>query len=70
MTGEVAVKNNAETRSYDALIDGEIVGSIVYEQAGEQRLVFTHTFVKPQFRERGVGTRSYAGHWTTSERRA
>jgi predicted GNAT family acetyltransferase len=55
MTGEVAVKNNAEARSYDAFVDGEVVGSIVYEQAGERRVVFTHTFVKPQFRERGVG---------------
>jgi predicted GNAT family acetyltransferase len=55
MTGEVAVKNNAEARSYDAFVDGEVAGSIVYEQASERRLVFTHTFVKPQFRERGVG---------------
>src|SRR4051812_45653981 len=55
MTGEIAVKNNAEARSYDALVDGEVVGSIVYELAGERRVVFTHTFVMPQFRERGVG---------------
>jgi uncharacterized protein len=55
MTGEVAVKNNAEARSYDAYVDGEVAGSIVYEQASERRLVFTHTFVKPQFREHGVG---------------
>jgi uncharacterized protein len=55
MTGEIAVKNNAEARSYDVLVDGEVAGSIVYEQVGDRRLVFTHTFVKPQFRERGVG---------------
>src|SRR5436190_1976137 len=55
MTGEVAVKNNAEARSYDAFVDGEVAGSIVYEQAGERRVIFTHTFVKPQFREHGVG---------------
>jgi predicted GNAT family acetyltransferase len=55
MIGEVVVKNNAEARSYDAFVDGEVAGSIVYEQAGERRVVFTHTFVKPGFRERGVG---------------
>jgi predicted GNAT family acetyltransferase len=55
MFGEVTVKDNAQSRSYDALVDGEIAGSIVYEQAGDRRLVFTHTFVEPRFRGRGVG---------------
>jgi hypothetical protein len=55
MTGEVTVKNNTEARSYDASVDGAVVGSIVYEQAGDRRVVFTHTFVDPRFRERGVG---------------
>ena len=55
MTGEVTVKNNTQSRSYDALVDGEVAGSIVYEQAGDRRVVFTHTFVDPRFRGRGVG---------------
>jgi predicted GNAT family acetyltransferase len=55
MIGEVTVENNAESRSYDAFIDGEVAGSIVYEQAGDRRVVFTHTFVEPRFRRRGVG---------------
>ena len=55
MMDEVAVKINTEARSYDAFVDGEVAGSIVYEQAGDRRVVFTHTFVNPRFRGRGVG---------------
>jgi|SRR4051794_21914526 predicted GNAT family acetyltransferase len=55
MIGEITVKNNAESRTYDAFVDGGIAGSIVYEPAGDQRVVFTHTFVQPRFRRRGVG---------------
>jgi hypothetical protein len=55
MIGEVTVKDNAQSRSYDAFVDGEVAGSIVYEHGGERRLVFTHTFVEPRFRGRGVG---------------
>jgi len=55
MTGEVTVKNNAQSRSYDAFVDGEVAGSIVYEEAEDRRVVFTHTFVEPRFREHGVG---------------
>ena len=55
MLEEVTVQNNAQSRSYDASVDGEVAGSIVYEQAEDRRVVFTHTFVEPQFRGRGVG---------------
>jgi predicted GNAT family acetyltransferase len=52
---EVIVTNNAESRSYDAFVDGELAGSIVYEHGGDLRVVFTHTFVEPRFRGRGIG---------------
>jgi predicted GNAT family acetyltransferase len=55
MTGEVTVQNNTESRLYDAFVDAEVAGSIVYEQAGDRRVVFTHTFVEPRFRRRGIG---------------
>jgi hypothetical protein len=55
MVGDITVKDNSEARSYDAFVDGEFAGSIVYEHAGDRRLVFTHTFVGPRFRGRGVG---------------
>lgn len=55
MTSEVTVKDNVQSRTYDVIVDGEVAGSIVYEQAGDRRLVFTHAFVEPGFRGRGVG---------------
>ena len=55
MIGEVTVKDNAQSRSYDVFVDGEFAGSIVYEQAGDRRVVFTHTFVEPRFRGHGIG---------------
>ena len=55
MIGKITVKNNVQSRSYDAFVDGEAAGAIVYEQAGDRRVVFTHTFVEPRFREHGVG---------------
>lgn len=55
MTSEVSVKDNVQSRTYDVIVDGEVVGSIVYEQAADRRLVFTHAFVGPRFRRRGVG---------------
>lgn len=55
MTGEVTVKDNVQSRTYDLLVDGEVAGTIVYEQAGERRLVFTHAIVEPRSRGHGVG---------------
>ena len=49
------MRDNVESRSYDALIGDQVVGSIVYEGSG-QRLVFSHTIVEPEFRRRGIGT--------------
>jgi uncharacterized protein len=56
MTTEITVRDNAESRSYDALLDGQVVGTIVYEHEGA-RIVFTHTIVEPEFRGRGIGTK-------------
>jgi predicted GNAT family acetyltransferase len=56
MVDEVTVKNNVQSRSYDALVDGKVAGSIIYEQADERRVIFTHSFVEPKFRGRGVGS--------------
>lgn len=53
---EITVRDNTESGSYDALIDGQVVGSIIYESQGS-RMVFSHTIVSPRFRDRGVGTK-------------
>jgi predicted GNAT family acetyltransferase len=54
-TPEVSVRDNVESLCYDALIDGEVIGSVVYEYSGP-RIVFLHTIVDPEFRGRGIGT--------------
>jgi uncharacterized protein len=54
-TPEITVRDDAESRSYDALIGDQVVGSIVYDRVGS-RLVFRHTIVEPRFRGRGIGT--------------
>jgi len=51
----VEVRDNPENRTYEAWSGGAVVGSLVYEVAG-QRIVLTHTWVEPSQRERGVGT--------------
>ena len=54
-TPELDVRDNMESLCYDALIDGEVIGTVVYEFSGP-RIVFLHTIVDPEFRGRGVGT--------------
>jgi len=53
---EVTVRDNSESQCYEALIDGEVIGTIVYEHSGP-RTVFLHTIVEPEFRGRGIATR-------------
>ena len=52
---EVSIRDNMESLCYDALIDGEVIGTVVYEYSGP-RIVFLHTIVDPEFRGRGIGT--------------
>jgi uncharacterized protein len=54
-TPEVSIRDNVESFCYDALIDGEVIGTVVYEYSGP-RIVFLHTIVDPEFRGRGIGT--------------
>jgi predicted GNAT family acetyltransferase len=54
-TPELDVRDNMESLCYDALIDGEVIGTVVYEYSGP-RIVFLPTIVDPEFRGRGIGT--------------
>jgi predicted GNAT family acetyltransferase len=53
---QIQVVDNTASRSYDAVVDGQIAGTIVYERRGDRRIVFTHTVIEPAFRGHGVGT--------------
>jgi uncharacterized protein len=48
----VAVQHNPDARRYEAVVDGQLAWT-EYEPAGD-RLVFTHTFVPPGLRRRGL----------------
>ncbi len=51
----ITVRDDAGSRSYEALLDGKVVGTLIYEHEGP-RLVLTHTIVEPDYRRRGIGT--------------
>jgi predicted GNAT family acetyltransferase len=49
------ITNDAAARTYQATVDGEVVGTLIYEVEGS-RVVLTHTIVEPAAREHGVGS--------------
>jgi uncharacterized protein len=51
----IHVRDNPESRTYEAWDGDSVVGSLVYELEGP-RTVLTHTWVEPSQREAGVGT--------------
>jgi predicted GNAT family acetyltransferase len=55
MSQEIAVQNNSESGSYEAILDGRVVGLIVYERR-DSRMIFRHTIVDPGYRGRGIAT--------------
>ncbi|SDL77835.1 hypothetical protein SAMN05421869_130120 [Nonomuraea jiangxiensis] len=58
MEPEMNVQKNSDSGSYDAVVDGQVVGMIVYQtQRGDQRVTFSHTIVEPEYRGRGIASR-------------
>lgn len=58
MNPEMNVQKNDASESYEAMVDGEVVGMIVYHpQRGSQRVTLSHTVVDPEYRGRGIATR-------------
>lgn len=51
----VQISDNTESRSYDAVLDGQIADTIVYERTGGARIVFTDKVVERAFRAGGIG---------------
>ncbi|MGH8968176.1 MAG: GNAT family N-acetyltransferase, partial [Actinomycetes bacterium] len=55
---ELNVQKNGDSGSYEAVVDGEIVGMIVYHvPRGDQRVTLSHTIVDPGYRGHGVASR-------------
>ncbi|WP_432845286.1 GNAT family N-acetyltransferase [Amycolatopsis sp. CA-161197] len=58
MDFEMDAQRNAENGSYEAVVDGQVVGMIVYHTPrGDQRVTLSHTIVEPEYRGRGIATR-------------
>jgi len=53
----IVIQNNTDNRSWEALLDGELVGVVVYESVGASRLALTHAAIEEHHRMRGIGTR-------------
>jgi predicted GNAT family acetyltransferase len=51
------VRNNLDNRTYEAILDEEVVGVVVYESGDSTRLVLTHAAVEEHHRHHGIGTR-------------
>jgi predicted GNAT family acetyltransferase len=51
----VEVRKDENTRLYEALIDGQVVGNLAYETAGG-RVSLTHSYVDQDQRHRGVAS--------------
>lgn len=52
---DVTVRNNVDAGSYDAVVDGTVVGMVVYERKGD-RVIVQHTIVQPDHRGQGIAT--------------
>lgn len=55
---EMDIQKNGDSGSYDAVVDGQVVGMIVYHtQRGGKRVTLSHTIIDPEYRGRGIATR-------------
>lgn len=52
----VVVKHDTTNRTFEASVGDELIGVVVYENAGPSRLALTHAAVEAHHRLRGVGT--------------
>ncbi len=55
ITAPVDVRENPGNRTYEARVGDTVAGTLVYEVAGP-RIVLTHTWVEPAYRDHGVAT--------------
>lgn len=51
---ELEFRHDEQARRYTATTDGQEVGLLTYHPAGEGVINFTHTYVPPEHRGRGI----------------
>jgi predicted GNAT family acetyltransferase len=55
---DLNMRDNADSQSYEAMINEKVVGMIVYHiPPGDRRVTFSHTIVEEEHRGRGIATR-------------
>lgn len=52
---DVTVRNNTKAGSYEAVVDGDVVGMIIYASR-DNRIIFRSTVVDEQMRGNGIAT--------------
>ncbi|MFF4597373.1 GNAT family N-acetyltransferase [Amycolatopsis sp. NPDC001319] len=58
MDNDMNLQKNSQGGSYEAVVDGRVVGMIVYHTPhGNQRVTLSHTIVEPEYRGQGIATR-------------
>lgn len=58
MNSEMNVQKNGDRGSYEAVVDGQVVGMIVYHSPrGGERVTLSHTIVDPEYRGQGIATK-------------
>ena len=57
---DTLVRDNPDERRYELLVDGELVGELVYRLRGESAITLLHTEVSPSVEGRGLGGRLVA----------
>lgn len=55
MSSDLQIRDNPETRQFEAIVDGRVVGHLKYRPHGK-RVIFTHTNVDPEHRGLGIAT--------------
>jgi hypothetical protein len=55
----MTVRDNPELQRYEAIIDGEVAGSILYREH-DDALILIHTEVEEAFEGQGIGSRLIA----------
>lgn len=55
----MTVRDNPELQRYEAIVDGELAGSIIYRKQDDE-LVLIHTEVEAEFEGQGIASRLVA----------
>ena len=55
----ITIRDNPELQRYEAIVDGELAGSIIYRKQDDE-LVLIHTEVEAEFEGQGIASRLVA----------